>query len=592
MDIIKVLQEKLNEKEIKAYIVPTSDFHNSEYVSDYFKCRSFLSGFTGSAGTLVITQEKAYLWVDGRYHIQAAKQIEGKSITLMKQGLPGVQTIEQFLGSYLQENDVLAFDGRVMSTSSVLAMCSKLPNIKIQADEDLIDEIWEDRPKLPFSFLYKLEEFFSGRSFQEKTKDIRQKMQDYNADIHVLSSLEDQAWLYNLRANDVAHTPVFLAFTILTKTECHLFVDTKKIDKRIEKYLDENDILVHEYHSFYDFLKQINHKSILLDFSKVNYKIYTTLSEQNTLLNHPDPSLLMKAIKNEIEIKNTIQAHIKDGVAFTKFMYYVKTNIGKQKNMTEISVSEYLSKQRKKQESFVDLSFETICAYKEHAAMMHYSATPKTNATLKPTDFLLIDSGGHYLDGTTDITRTLALGELTDTQKLHFTTVLKSVIALSQAVFLKGVKGMNLDILARGPIWKLMIDYKCGTGHGVGYLLSVHEAPNGFRWQIVPERNDSAVLVPGMITTNEPGIYLENKYGIRIENEMLCVEKSKNEFGEFLGFETITYAPIDLDAIEPKLLTSDEKKWLNQYHKQVYETLSPFLTEEENVWLLDYTKKI
>lgn len=592
MDIIKVLQEKLNEKEIKAYIVPTSDFHNSEYVSDYFKCRSFLSGFTGSAGTLVITQEKAYLWVDGRYHIQAAKQIEGKSITLMKQGLPGVQTIEQFLGSYLQENDVLAFDGRVMSTSSVLAMCSKLPNIKIQADEDLIDEIWEDRPKLPFSFLYKLEEFFSGRSFQEKTKDIRQKMQDYNADIHVLSSLDDQAWLYNLRANDVAHTPVFLAFTILTKTECHLFVDTKKIDKRIEKYLDENDILVHEYHSFYDFLKQINHKSILLDFSKVNYKIYTTLSEQNTLLNHPDPSLLMKAIKNETEIKNTIQAHIKDGVAFTKFMYYVKTNIGKQKNMTEISVSEYLSKQRKKQESFVDLSFETICAYKEHAAMMHYSATPKTNATLKPTDFLLIDSGGHYLDGTTDITRTLALGELTDTQKLHFTTVLKSVIALSQAVFLKGVKGMNLDILARGPIWKLMIDYKCGTGHGVGYLLSVHEAPNGFRWQIVPERNDSAVLVPGMITTNEPGIYLENKYGIRIENEMLCVEKSKNEFGEFLGFETITYAPIDLDAIEPKLLTSDEKKWLNQYHKQVYETLSPFLTEEENVWLLDYTKKI
>lgn len=592
MDIIKVLQEKLNEKEIKAYIVPTSDFHNSEYVSDYFKCRSFLSGFTGSAGTLVITQEKAYLWVDGRYHIQAAKQIEGKSITLMKQGLPGVQTIEQFLGSYLQENDVLAFDGRVMSTSSVLAMCSKLPNIKIQADEDLIDKIWEDRPKLPFSFLYKLEEFFSGRSFQEKTKDIRQKMQDYNADIHVLSSLEDQAWLYNLRANDVAHTPVFLAFTILTKTECHLFVDTKKIDKRIEKYLDENDILVHEYHSFYDFLKQINHKSILLDFSKVNYKIYTTLSEQNTLLNHPDPSLLMKAIKNETEIKNTIQAHIKDGVAFTKFMYYIKTNIGKQKNMTEISVSEYLSKQRKKQESFVDLSFETICAYKEHAAMMHYSATPKTNATLKPTDFLLIDSGGHYLDGTTDITRTLALGELTDTQKLHFTTVLKSVIALSQAVFLKGVKGMNLDILARGPIWKLMIDYKCGTGHGVGYLLSVHEAPNGFRWQIVPERNDSAVLVPGMITTNEPGIYLENKYGIRIENEMLCVEKSKNEFGEFLGFETITYAPIDLDAIEPKLLTSDEKKWLNQYHKQVYETLSPFLTEEENVWLLDYTKKI
>ncbi len=592
MDIIKVLQEKLNHKGIKAYIVPTSDFHNSEYVSDYFKCRAFLTGFTGSAGTLVVTQEKAYLWTDGRYHIQAAKQIEGKSITLMKQGLPGVQTMEQFLGSYLNENDVLAFDGRVMSTSSVLALCSKLPNIKLQADEDLIDEIWEDRPKLPFSFLYKLEEFFSGRSFQEKLADIRQKMQEYNADTHILSSLEDQAWLYNLRADDVAHTPVFLAFTILTKTECHLFIDSKKIDKRIEKYINENDIIVHDYSSFYEFLKQINHKTVLLDFNKVNYLIYTTLLEQNTLLNHTDPSLLMKAIKNDTEIKNTIQAHIKDGVAFTKFMYYVKTNIGKQKNMTESSVSDYLTKQRKKQESFVDISFETICAYKEHAAMMHYSATPKTNATLKPSDFLLIDSGGHYLNGTTDITRTLALGELTNTQKLHFTTVLKSVIALSQAIFLKGVKGVNLDILARGPIWKLMMDYKCGTGHGVGYLLSVHEAPNGFRWQIVPERNDSAVLVPGMITTNEPGIYLENKYGIRIENEMLCVEKTKNEFGEFLGFETITYAPIDLDAIDAKLLTSEEKKWLNHYHKQVYETLSPFLSEEENAWLLEYTKKI
>ncbi|MDE6584298.1 MAG: aminopeptidase P family protein, partial [Anaeroplasmataceae bacterium] len=350
--------------------------------------------------------------------------------------------------------------------------------------------------------------------------------------------------------------------------------------------------LLYEYEDFYTYIASFMQRKILLDFNKVNYAIFTALSEKNTLSNHPDPTLLMKAIKNEKEIENTIFAHIKDGVAFTKLMYYVKTSIQEDNPMTELSVTSYLHKLRQSQDSFVDISFDTICAYKEHAAMMHYSATPESNYTLEASDLLLIDSGGHYLDGTTDITRTLALGTLSENQKLHFTTVLKSVIALSEAVFLKGVKGLNLDILARGPIWKLLIDYKCGTGHGVGYLLSVHEAPNGFRWQIVPERNDSAEFVPGMITTNEPGIYLENKYGIRIENEMVCVEKGKNEFGEFLGFETITLAPIDLDAIDTSLLSESEKTWLNQYHKRVYDELSPYLEDEEKEWLKIYTREI
>ncbi|MDE6047699.1 MAG: aminopeptidase P family protein, partial [Anaeroplasmataceae bacterium] len=572
-----------------AYIIPTADDHNSEYLCEYYKTRAFLSGFTGSAGTLVITPKKSFLWTDGRYHIQASKQLEGKNITLMKQGTNGVPTIEEFLTSNLKENSTIAFEGTVMPTSFVLKLIEKIPNIKINSDIDLISDIWEDRPRLPFSFLYKLEEFFSGKSYKEKLDEIKQKLIEYQADVHILSSLEDQAWLYNLRANDIPHTPVFLAFTVIDQENCHLFIDTKKIDKIIEKYLKENEIEVHEYSDFYTYLSTIENKTILLDLNKANYTLYSKLKDENTLINKADPSLLLKAIKNKVEIDNTIHAHIKDGVAFTKWMYYVKTNIQEDSSLSELTVQSYLQKLRQAQESFVDISFDTICAYKDHGAMMHYSATTESNYTLEPNDFLLIDSGGHYLDGTTDITRTLALGNLTDMQKLHFTTVLKSVIALSEAVFLKGIKGLNLDILARGPIWKQLLDYKCGTGHGVGFLLSVHEAPNGFRWQIVPERNDSAEFVPGMITTNEPGIYLENKYGIRIENEMVCVPKGKSEFGEFLGFETITYAPIDLDAIDVNLLNAEEKNWLNQYHKKVFKLISPHLEADEVEWLKNYT---
>ncbi len=592
MDKIKQIQKKLVQNEIDAYIIPSADEHNSEYLSDHYKSRAFLTGFSGSAGTLIITQKKSFLWTDGRYHIQAAKQIEGRNITLMKQGLPGVPSILEFLASHFKEDAVIAFEGKVMSTFFVLSLYEKMPNIQIRSDIDFVSDVWEDRPRLPFSFLYKLEEFFSGKSFKDKLNDIKQKMLEYGADTHILSSLEDQAWLYNLRADDIPHTPVFLAFTIIDQEACHLFVEIKKIDKIIEKYLKDNEIVVHEYDEFYTYISGLENKHILIDLNKANYTLYFNIANRNLIISKPDPSLWMKAVKNETEIENTIHAHIKDGVAFTKFMYYVKTNIQEDTSLSELSVQEHLQKLRQAQESFVDISFNTICAYKDHGAMMHYSATPESNYLLEPNDFLLIDSGGHYLDGTTDITRTLALGKLSDMQKLHFTTVLKSVIALSEAVFLKGVKGLNLDILARGPIWKQLLDYKCGTGHGVGFLLSVHEAPNGFRWQIVPERNDSAEFVPGMITTNEPGIYLENKYGIRIENEMVCVPKGKSDFGEFLGFDTITYAPIDLDAIDINLLNEEEKNWLNQYHKKVYKLISPHLEDEEKEWLKQYTREI
>jgi len=591
--MIKKFQELMQQNNFDAYIIPTADFHNSEYICEHFKSLAYLSGFTGSAGTLVILQNEAYLWTDGRYHIQAQIELEQTGISLMRHGLPGVPSITEFLDSKLKDNNTLAFDGRVMSTEFVLELKNKIKSkITLVTNVDLINGVWSERPKLPFSIIYRLDSFFSGQSYEEKLQIIRDKMTEYNTDMFILSSLEDQAWLYNLRGNDIPHTPVFLSFTIITLDHTFLFVDQNKINLVIEKYLNDKEISIRPYSDIYDFLELQKIRNILVDFKNINYQIFSSIYKNNKLVNKQNPTILLKAIKNETEIKNTKLAHIKDGVAFTRFMRHVKTSFQNKEEISELSLSEYLKELREKTEGYVDISFNTICAWKEHGAMMHYSANNETNSQIKGPGFLLVDSGGHYLEGTTDITRTLALGKMTEEMKLHFTTVLKSVIALSNAIFLKGCKGINLDILAREPIWKLLIDYKCGTGHGVGYLLSVHEPPNGFRWQIVPERNDSSVLLPGMITTNEPGIYLENKYGIRIENELLCVYKAENEFGEFLGFETITYAPIDLDAINPRLLTPQEKNWINEYHKMVYNTLSEYLDMDEKEWLLKTTREI
>ena len=588
--LIKQFQEILKQKNIDAYIVPTSDYHNSEYISDYFKTRAYLSNFTGSAGTLLVTKKDAYLWADGRYHIQAAKEIPN-SITLLKQGLPEVPNLIDFLKSKEAALLTIGFDGKVVSANLGNKLKEALPGIKFKTDEDIISDIWPDRPKLPFSLLYKLDAFFTGKTFEAKLTEIVSKMKEQECNVHIISSLEDQAWLYNMRANDIEHTPVFLSYTIVLDNQCYLFIDQRKIDKTIEKYLKDNNVIINNYEDFYSFIKLIKNQRILVDFNKINYTTYLLIKDNNKIKNSQDPSLLLKSIKNETEISNIKQAHIKDGVAVVKFLHYVKTKI-KQINLSEISVTKVLENFRKQQPGFIDISFNTICAYNEHAAMMHYSANEQTNKTLNPEGFLLVDSGGHYLEGSTDITRTICLGKPTNEMKLHYTTVLKSVIALSEAVFLKGVRGLNLDILARGPIWKLLIDYKCGTGHGIGYLLSVHEAPNGFRWQVVPERNDSCILQEGMITTNEPGIYLENKYGIRIENELLCVPKGKSEFGEFLGFETITYAPLDLEVIDTKLLTYEERVWIDSYHKKVYDTLSPYLSETERFWLKENTKPL
>ena len=593
MELIELFRNKMETAGYKAYIVPTSDYHNSEYISDYFKARQFLSGFTGSQGTLVITLDFAYLWVDGRYFIQAEKQVDDKIIKIMKIGTPNTPTIEEFLDNYLKDSDVLGFDGRLMNTNLVKSIISTVKaKITIKDDVDLVNSIWPDRPALPFSLIYNLDIIFSGKEYSKKIEELRAKIANEKADVFVLTSLEDIAWLLNLRANDITHTPVFLSYLVITQTDVVLFVDKKKINNDIKAYLKTNSIKVKDYDSIYEYLAKFDGKDILLDFNKANYRIYSILNKKNVLINKQNPTTLMKSIKNETEIKNIKAIHNKDGAMVAKLMYYVKTSFDNKHDLSEISASNYIDKLRSEVNGFVDLSFNTISGFADHGAMMHYSATEESNYKIDRPGFLLVDSGGHYLEGTTDITRTFGVGKINDEMKTNFTIVLKSMINLSKAVFLKGCNGQNLDILARGPIWNELMDYKCGTGHGVGYLLSVHEAPNGFRWQRVAERNDSAVFEPGMVTTNEPGIYLENKYGIRIENEMLCVPKGQTEFGEFLTFETITFAPIDLDCIKVTLLTKEEKAWLNEYHELVYKKINKYLTKQEKDWLKIYTRKL
>lgn len=588
---LRVLMAKNN---IDAYIIPTEDFHESEYVGEYFMSRKYMSGFTGSAGTLVITMKEAGLWTDGRYFIQAARQLDGSTITLYKMGEEGIPTIAEFLQDKMQENSTLGFDGRVINGKLGLKFKKQLENknIQIAYDKDLVDLIWEDRPPLPTKPAFLLDTKYAGKSSSDKLKKLRDTMKSKGVTVHILTTLDDIAWLFNIRGNDIPYNPVVLSYAVITLESAYLFLDKNKLSKEVKSQLNEDNIQIKSYEEIYEFVKEFpSDEVVLLDSKKVNYAIYQILNPAIKKIDSDNPTVLMKSIKNSVEIENLKKAHIKDGVAFTKFMYWLKTNINKM-DITEISASDYLENCRKQQEGFIELSFDTISAYKANAAMMHYSATKDSNAALKPEGLYLVDSGGQYYQGTTDITRTIALGPVEKEQKIHFTAVLRSMFNLSKAKFLHGCIGLNLDILARGPIWDMDLDYKCGTGHGVGYLLNVHEAPNGFRWKKVPEREDGCVLEAGMVTTNEPGIYIEGSHGIRTENELLCCRGTKNEYGQFMYFENLTFAPIDLDAIDFSHLAQIDKDRLNEYHKQVYDKISPYLTNEENEWLKVYTREI
>ena len=588
------LRMYMKSHEIDLCIIPTADYHQSEYVGEYFKCREYISGFNGSAGTLVITGDMAGLWTDGRYFVQAEKQLEGSTVTLYRMAEEGVPAVEEFVKDKLPQGGCIGFDGRTVNGAwgeKFVAIAEEKKG-SLFVGEDLINLIWTDRPELSKAPLFILEEKYSGKSTAEKIKDVRAKMAEEGADVHILTSLCDIAWLLNIRGGDIQSVPVVLSYLVLTRDQCIWFLQEEVVDDTIRAYLKENHIETRPYDDIYTYVPTIPESAVvLMNKSSVNYRICSELNKNIQVINKPNPTELMKAVKNPVEVDNTRLAHVKDGVAVTKFMYWLKTNIGKIP-MTEISASDYLEARRREQENFIDLSFTTISAYGANAAMMHYSATPESNTELKPEGFLLVDSGGHYYEGTTDITRTFVLGPISDEMKQHFTAVCRSNMKLANAKFLYGACGLNLDILARGPLWDMGIDYKCGTGHGVGYILNVHEGPNGFRWKIVPERHDSGVLEEGMITTDEPGVYLEGKYGIRTENELVCRKAEKNEYGQFMEFENITYAPIDLDGIDPEQMSPREKQMLNDYHKKVYEVLSPYMTEEENEWLKKYTRAI
>lgn len=589
---IESLREKMHERGMDMYIVPTSDFHESEYVGDYFKARSYLTGFTGSAGTAVVTRETAGLWTDGRYFIQAQAELSGSPVTLYRMGEEHVPTVKEYVKENLKEGGCLGFDGRVVNARDGEAYAEIVKEKKgsLAAREDLVGEMWEGRPSFPKNPAFILEEKYTGESTGSKLHRLREKMKDKQADIHILTSLYDIAWLFNVRGGDIAHVPVVMSFAVITLEACIWFVHPEVLSEDICRYCEGNGISIRDYGEVYAYAESItDEKRVLLDKGIVNYRICSSLKAE--LVQGANPTAWMKAVKNETELANIRRAHVKDGVAFTKFMYWLKSRIGKEM-ITEVSAAAFLRERRQEQELFLDDSFGTISAYGANAAMMHYAPTPETDAVLRPQGFLLVDSGGHYLDGSTDITRTLALGALSHEQKLYFTTVCRSNLNLAAAKFLYGCRGTNLDILARGPLWDLGLDYKCGTGHGIGYVLNVHEGPNAFRWKRPLEPGGDCVLEEGMVTTDEPGVYLEGRYGIRTENEILCKKAEKNEYGQFMEFETITYAPIDLDAILPEEMTAKERGLLNGYHALVYDKISPYLNGEEREWLRKYTREI
>ncbi len=592
-DRLEMLRQEMDKRNISIYLVPTSDFHESEYVGDYFKARQYITGFTGSAGMAVITMSEAFLWTDGRYFIQAREQLEDTSVELMKMGEEGVPTVDEFIESQLSEGQSLGFDGRVVNGAwgKKLLAIAKMKSANLYVEEDLIDIIWKDRPPLSKEPAWVLDNKYAGRDISEKLKNVRGKMRESGAQVHLLSSLYDIAWLLNIRGNDISYVPVVLSYLVLTQDLCIWFVQEEAISSQVREYLDDNGIITKPYDSIFDYISGLEDKSVLMDTSVVNYRICDSMSDSITVIDDVDPTVLMKAVKNEIEIKNIKSAHIKDAVAMCKFMYWLKTNIGKIP-MTEISVSDYLEELRAKQEGFLELSFDTISGYAEHGAIVHYSATPSTDKELKPEGLLLVDSGGHYLEGTTDITRTFALGPVTDEMRDMFTRVCRANLNLANAKFRYGCSGLSLDVLARAPLWEADMNYNHGTGHGVGYLLNVHEGPNGFHCRQNSNGKPEQILEEGMVTTDEPGIYLEGKFGIRTENELICRKGNKNEYGQFMYFENITYVPIDLDAIDPNQMSPQERQMLNQYHENVYKLIAPLLEKEEAQWLKEYTRAI
>ncbi|MDE6882399.1 MAG: aminopeptidase P family protein [Lachnospiraceae bacterium] len=587
------LRELMKEHGFAAYIIPTDDFHSSEYVGSYFKAREYMSGFSGSAGTLVVLQDKAALWTDGRYFLQAAEQLKDSTIELMRSGQPDVPKIEEYLHDNLLEKAVIGFDGRTVTKRFIETIQETINEKQVSFDgrKDLVDQIWTDRPPLSKEPVWELEVKYAGKSRAEKIQEVREKMQAEKADQLLVTALDEIAWLFNLRGGDVAYTPVFLSYLLLTKEQIMLFAHKEIFSEQLLEKLTLEGVTIKPYEEIEQAVSSMPAGTkVWLDSGTVNYRLTGSVPEKVEILDQESPIVLMKAVKTPAEMEHMRAAHVKDGVAVTRFIHWLKTGVGGG-DVTEVSAAGKLEMFRAQMEGYLEPSFSSIIAYGSHGAIVHYAPTQESDVEMKAESFCLADVGGHYQEGTTDITRTIALGKLSEEEKLYYTTVLRGNLALSAAKFIEGVSGQNLDVLARGPLWEMGMDYNHGTGHGVGFILGVHEGPQRFHWRTA-SGTKSVPLEEGMIISDEPGLYLEGRFGIRLENLVLCRRGEKNAYGQFLHLEPLTMVPFDREAILPELMSKKELEWLNTYHRKVYNTLSPYLDEEEQGWLREMTARI
>ena len=590
---IAALRASMKEAGADWYFITSDDHHSSEYVADHFKVREYFDGFTGENAFLLVNASEARMWTDGRFFIQAERELQGSGVELMRMGDAGVPTVREYLKENMKEGETLFFDGRSITCTygTTLENTVKEKNGKLVFTEDLAGALWTDRPALPSSRIFILKDEVTGENTVHKLARIRAKMAEYGAKAHFLSSLDDIMWIVNLRADDIPCNPVALAYLYITMDEAFVFLQDSEATAEVREYLLSVGIKTLDYSALDQFLREVRPGgSVLIDEGSLNYYCVKTFEDKGETVNKTNPSKLMKAIKNETEIKRLREAYILDSVCVTRLGYWLKKNIGKRR-ITEIDASDYIDKLRSELPGYIELSFPTISGYGPNAAMMHYSATPENHAECKPEGMLLVDSGGQYETGTTDVTRTFALGPVTDEMKLHFTKTAVGMLALADAKFLYGCTGRNVDILARLPLWELNVDYKCGTGHGVGYILNVHEGPQSIRWKFL-EGMKEAVLEDGMIMSDEPGVYIEGKYGIRLENVILCKKGVQNGDGQFMEFEHLTYTPIDRDLIDIRYLSEKDRERLNAYHKAVYEKTAQYLEGDELEWLKEVTKPL
>lgn len=597
---IHSLQSRMQEQGIDYVIIPTGDYHNSEYVCSFFEIREFYSGFTGSNGTLVVTADQALLWTDGRYFIQAEKELSGSDIILCRMMEENVPTIAEYIAQNIREGQKIGFDGRILSIAFILdSLCQEVQTKRgftpeLVYDFDPAEGIWIDRPKMPARPVFLLPHELTGRTVKEKLAEVcdRLEQSEKQSEGLFLSKLDDIMWLYNMRGNDIECNPVAMSYAYVSREESILFLQESVITDEIKTYAATEGFRLLPYQEADTFCTSLKGHRILLDEIYTSYSFYVRMCQKNEVIFGTNPTTEMKAVKNETELAALRKAYHADSVAVTKFIYWIKQQAGNMmQGLDEYTAGAYLDNLRAQIPGYIELSFPTICAYGANAAMMHYEATETDHADLRQEGFLLVDSGGQYMGGTTDVTRTISLGALTHEMKEHFTYVLKGMLALQNACFLYGCTGRNLDILAREPLWKHGIDYKCGTGHGVGFILNVHEGPQGIRWKYNPKQLETT-MEEGMLVTDEPGVYMEGSHGIRTENVLLCQKKEKTGDGQFMHFEVLTLAPIDRDAILPELLSKEEMEELNEYHRRVFKDISPYLSADERKWLEMETKNL